>query len=236
MSFLKKIFSSFENNVLDLPFDMVLVDRESALARLDEASKAIDGVFPVILGAQKELVLLTENFRYSKQTFASIIQASNHISLSGWFKHRVLEDEDYYELPRGDWPEEDPHRMPLSLHCEHLTTQSLGTVVMGFVPVTHSWEVPAFLKYGGWNDCPCSHEHVAILKSWEEKYGAKIACISSDAVELTVSARPTTKEEALELAKQQFIYSPGIVFQGVETIENLAAHLMHSQVWYFWWD
>ncbi|MEN3327087.1 MAG: hypothetical protein V7638_1894 [Acidobacteriota bacterium] len=54
---------------------------------------------------------------------------------------------------------------------------------------------------------------------------------------LTSVARPaSTRDEALALAKQQFIYCSDIVHQGVGSVEALAATLFGATVWYFWWD
>ena len=49
-------------------------------------------------------------------------------------------------------------------------------------------------------------------------------------------AKPATKEEALALAWEQFVYCPDIVTQGTETVEVLAAALLNGPVWLFLWD
>lgn len=38
------------------------------------------------------------------------------------------------------------------------------------------------------------------------------------------------------LAKELYEYCPDIVDQGMGTITNLAALLMVSNAWFFWWD
>ncbi|HSG35259.1 MAG TPA: DUF4253 domain-containing protein, partial [Sphingomonadaceae bacterium] len=100
----------------------------------------------------------------------------------------------------------------------------------------HGWEVPAYLRWGGWNACPPPEVHVAALRSWNERYGAELVGISGDALNLRVSSRPQTKEEATELAFEQFYYCADIVDQGVGTIANLAATLEAQDWWFFWWD
>jgi len=75
-----------------------------------------------------------------------------------------------------------------------------------------------------------------LFKKWQNEYSAKVACVTGDVIEFTVENPPTTKEQALQLAEEQFIYCSDIVFQGVETIENLASTLLNSKVWYFWRD
>ena len=71
---------------------------------------------------------------------------------------------------------------------------------------------------------------------WDEKYGISLAGITADVIELEVQNPPTTKQQALQLAKEQFIYCPDIVYQGTQTIAALAAALLNGKVWFFWWD
>ncbi len=96
--------------------------------------------------------------------------------------------------------------------------------------------IPAFLKFGNWNDCPAPETHCAIHRHWFEKYGAEIIGLSSDVIECRVAKPPIDKNEAMELAMQQFAYCYDIVEQGTETIANLAGSLVNSNNWYFWWD
>jgi len=79
-------------------------------------------------------------------------------------------------------------------------------------------------------------EQVAVLRYWNGTYGAELVGASNDVLELRVARRPSSKEEALRLAQEQFWFCYDIVDQGVGTIENLAATLFVSDIWYFWWD
>jgi hypothetical protein len=40
----------------------------------------------------------------------------------------------------------------------------------------------------------------------------------------------------MELAQEQYDFCPDIVLQGTGTLEPLAATLMASDWWFFWWD
>jgi Domain of unknown function (DUF4253) len=51
-----------------------------------------------------------------------------------------------------------------------------------------------------------------------------------------VAVRPKTREEALALARDQYVYCADNIDQGVRTYSALAAALMESDWWYFWWD
>src|SRR5262249_45979334 len=97
------------------------------------------------------------------------------------------------------------------------------SVVIGLVPVNHSWEVPAALSFGGWNECPDATSQVAVLRYWNQIYGAELVGLSGDVMELETAKKPSSKEEALKLAQEQYWFCYDIVEQGVGTIENLAA-------------
>ena len=96
--------------------------------------------------------------------------------------------------------------------------------------------IPALMSFGGWNANPPPEYHVAALRSWHERYGARLISLTGDVMELRVERRPETREEALELAREQYAYCNDIVDQGVGDLAGLAATLMVSDVWYFWWD
>src|SRR5262249_54328128 len=98
------------------------------------------------------------------------------------------------------------------------------------------WEVPAILNFGGWNECPDASVHVTMMKRWSEKCGAEVVGMNGDVVEMYAAQPPTTRDEALKLANEQFLYCNDIVIQGTQTIEALAAGLLGNNLWFFWWD
>ncbi len=95
----------------------------------------------------------------------------------------------------------------------------------------------AILGWGDWNACPRPEEHVAILRHWRSRYGARLHAISTDTLELVVSDPPTTFANALVLAREQYAYASDIVDQGEHSsVGVLAAALVGSPHWHFWWD
>ena len=75
----------------------------------------------------------------------------------------------------------------------------------------------------------------AITKYWYEQYGAVPAVITHDVLEMSVDE--TVKEEkAMQLALEMYGFCPDIVDQGCEEVGVLAATLVKSKTWYFWWD
>ncbi len=121
-------------------------------------------------------------------------------------------------------------------HKNILTNQPYDTVVLMLVPTALAWEVPAYLLVGLGEQLHAPHEHAAIHKFWYEKYGAEIITSTSDTIEMLVAHPPTTAEDALELAQQQFAYAPNIVNHGIGKTSALASQLKNGTTWYFWWD
>jgi hypothetical protein len=167
----------------------------------------------------------------------ALIELARQIDVEQWLEERAGEDPEYYEIEQAAWPEDD--QLPntsITAHCDVLTHEPYPQVIITVLPASEAWMAPCYLKIGNWNDVPKAEEHAALFKYWSEKYGATVACIADDVIEMTVSRPASTREAALELAKQQFVYCADIVHQGVGSVEALAATLLGATVWYFWWD
>lgn len=108
-------------------------------------------------------------------------------------------------------------------------------LVLAELPVRHPWEVFACVPFGGWNACPRGEEQMAVAKYWYEKYGAVPAVITRDVLEYDLPA-PVRREQAMELAMEQYAFCPDIVDQGCESVGYLADSVATSTKWYFWWD
>ena len=222
---------------MTFPFKVHRVPGNEALAKLRELDTAGEG-FPIILGDAEKFERIVETFEMNgDRTAEELIDDSLEINPARWFEERQASDPEYYDIQEGEWPDDDSET-PQSLmsHLDLLTGTPLSEVYIAMVPAAESWQVPCYLRVGGWNACPNADEHAAIFRYWGEKYGAKVACITDDVIEMIVTRPPTTKEGALELAKEQYLYCADIVDQGTESIEVLAAALLNARVWYFWWD
>ena len=139
--------------------------------------------------------------------------------------------------PIGEWPADAQIAMApgLTLASES-GGKPLGKVHILLIPTSEGAAVPAYLRWGGWNECPAPEYHVVALRSWHERYGAELVAIGGDVIELRVKRRPADRAEALALASEMFTYDEDIVSQGTLTLSVLAATLMASDWWFFWWD
>lgn len=219
---------------MNFQYELVKVSGEQALNTYEALKNSAD-VIPVILGDEDDFAMLTESMEYVTESIEQLLEQAEDMDALEWFEKRQAQDSDYYDLTHGEWHIHVP-TTHLSAHLDILTGEPKAEIYIALVPTTDAWKIPAYLKIGGWNDCPTAAEHAAIFKYWQHHYGAKVACIAGDVIEMEVERPPKTKEDALKLAEQQFIYCPDIVYQGTETIAALASTLLNGSAWFFWWD
>jgi hypothetical protein len=194
------------------------------------------GYWPVVFGEPENLERITELFDSEHiSSTAEILAQAAALDVQEYFKQRAKELSG--EHAHGPWPASIQPLSEFSLPRPVLSSEEFHpTVDIGLVPVAHCWDVPAYLSIGGWNDCPYAPKQVAVHHYWNQVYGAEIVGYSGDVIEMRVARRPASREDALKLAYEHYLYCYDIVDQGVQTIENLAATLLASDIWYFWWD
>jgi hypothetical protein len=201
----------------------------------DQATQT--GYWPLIVGSYDHLEALIENLTVrGKYSPAEIVLAGTQLDLLAWLIQRPAEDLDFYTAPRGYWPEIAPSKNHCCIYRDVWSGEPLNELLLALVPTVCGWQSPAFLKFGGWNDCPMPEVHVAFMARWQQLYGAEVVAIVGDMVEFAVERPPRDRDSALQLAHEQFLYCTDIVYQGSLTLEDLAATLENNHVWTFWWD
>lgn len=77
----------------------------------------------------------------------------------------------------------------------------------------------------------------AVLRSWEDRFGATLLALGADSLALLVTRPPRTREQALAVAAEHHALCPDTVMQGTHTLEAAAEDLLeHPDLWSFWWD
>lgn len=216
--------------------------------------------WPVLVGAEEDLNALREQVQFSDfGTTEEIIDRGLAFDGIQWFnqEHEELIDEllefggqlysasaeeslggreEFRGISRGPWLGESSPRHGFSIPTDVVTGEPLPRVHLALVPTTTCWHIPAYLRFGAWNECPQPEEHVGLMKFWQRCWGPEVVGITHDVVEMSVGNPPLNKVEALKLAKQQYLYCKDIVDQGTQTLESLAACLLGDTSWFFWWD
>jgi hypothetical protein len=217
------------------PFERVETSGERALATWQELRTAGRGA-PVVLGDDESTARLTSAFDPTSADSGTVAD-----TLSKAERVRYPEDlaaPGAQPPPLGEWPAQiEPLPGPgLTVAYKIGSAVPLQKVHIGLFPTNDWTTVPAHLRWGGWNDCPEPEIHVAALRSWRDRFGAELVGLGPDVMNLRVGRRPKTRADALELAREQYLYCNDIVDQGTGTLSRLAAALMADDWWYFWWD
>jgi hypothetical protein len=138
----------------------------------------------------------------------------------------------------GEWPDTISSKLrtmyawPLS----YRSARAGQMLILALLPTTSCWHAPAWLKFGNWNSCPEPAVQVRLLEHWYEQYGAEVVGIAENTIEFHVGNPPTDNARALHLAYEHFAYCPDRAEENVKMIATLAALLVNTNAWYFWWD
>ncbi len=134
-------------------------------------------------------------------------------------------------------PEADAPCLCALLRYELVDEEDQGEMLLLQIPTNDPADIPAYLPFGGWNDCPDAETQLAFTHYWREKYGAIPAALDgADCLEFLVERPVTDPVEAKNLAVEQFAFCSDLPFQVFEDVEQLAEFIHQSRQWYFWWD
>jgi hypothetical protein len=197
------------------------------------------GLYPFVIGDTEELGRIEEAAEFYEQDPTAIIAASFDIKVAEWIAERRKDAEESgfsCDERLGEWPGNISEKGSIGLHKDVLSGKIKPEIYLGLAKIEKPWHLPAVLKYGAWNECPDAQVHCAFHRAWQERYGAEITGMSGDVVECLVANPPTDRKAATVLAWEQYWYCADIVEQGCGSVSSLAATLLKSSYWYFWWD
>jgi hypothetical protein len=175
-------------------------------------------------------------------------QADAAAVLRGVWDFYVDPDDDPREIEvLGSLPEEFPGLAPAS--ADPLTDAELTAAILmirparlGLVPASRPSDVLSLTGFDGLtNRYQQPAEFTAVLRSWEERFGALLVSVGFADVRLLVT-RPPRSRRAAELAAAEIsimcdefwpIERPGTAFRGVSEI---ADYIKDAPYWGLWWD
>ncbi|WP_283137662.1 DUF4253 domain-containing protein [Rhizohabitans arisaemae] len=76
----------------------------------------------------------------------------------------------------------------------------------------------------------------AVVRSWEERFGARVVAVGFNCLELSVAAPPVTTRHALHVAAEHWAFCPENLVQGPGTLAGYAEEIRNRNTWSFWWD
>ncbi|MBO2452704.1 DUF4253 domain-containing protein [Actinomadura barringtoniae] len=76
----------------------------------------------------------------------------------------------------------------------------------------------------------------AVVRGWEDRFGARVVAMGFNTLELSVAAPPVTVRHAVHVAAEHWAFCPDILFQGPGTLAGYAEEIRGKTHWSFWWD
>jgi hypothetical protein len=109
--------------------------------------------------------------------------------------------------------------------------------VIGLIPARHGYEVPGLLSWKGAvnYDLDGAH-HVAVLRYWQQRYGAELVTLTRDHIELLVARPPRDPATMVRVAYEMLSYCPDVDVLGTGVVAVLANEVVPHRRWSFWWD
>jgi hypothetical protein len=106
---------------------------------------------------------------------------------------------------------------------------------IGLVPAQRPADVLARLGWLGAVNSRETEDITAVLRSWEDRFGARLLEVGFADIRLLVSRPPCTLEAALPIAAEHFAFSDE-AHRGLRHVDQIARAIVGNPFWDFWWD
>lgn len=142
---------------------------------------------------------------------------------------------DSFEAFTGLAPPMEPVEDPVAAAAGSGLAERRSHLVL--VPATRPADTVAVLRWRG----TCNYHDdasglAAVLRSWEDRYGAVLVMIDFMTLWLSVAAPPYTPDECRAVAAEHFAFCPDVDSEDPRPLREYAATLAGNRTWRFWWD
>ncbi|MFB7618498.1 DUF4253 domain-containing protein [Kitasatospora sp. NPDC056181] len=115
--------------------------------------------------------------------------------------------------------------------------QGRAALRIGLIPAGSGADA---LSACGWSG-PVNHENdtgkiAAVLRSWEQRFGARVVAAGFDTLHLSIAAPPAGIGQARLVAAEHLALCPDNILQGTGTLTAYAECLVGADSWMLWWD
>jgi hypothetical protein len=110
-------------------------------------------------------------------------------------------------------------------------------MLLGLAPADRPADVPAAAGWTGmcnsWDDVA---EVSAVLRSWEDRFGAVLVRMHRSVLELAVAAPPWSRQDCERVAAEHVAFTCDDDSPTPKTLRQHAQSLSGARQWWFWWD
>ncbi len=108
---------------------------------------------------------------------------------------------------------------------------------VALVPVRRGADVLAALGWSGAaNHVSRTAGLAAMLRSWEDRFGARVLRLGPDRLDVSVSAPPHDPLHAAAVAAEHWTFCPDRVLQDSGNLADYAREIRGRRNWSFWWE
>jgi hypothetical protein len=107
---------------------------------------------------------------------------------------------------------------------------------IGLVPASRPADVLPRLGWQGACNGRTPVEIAAVLRSWEDRFGARLLEVGFAAIRLLVARPPQTLRAAQQVAAEHFAFSDEAGRTGLRGVTEIAPALVNNPFWDVWWD
>jgi hypothetical protein len=76
----------------------------------------------------------------------------------------------------------------------------------------------------------------AVVRSWEDRFGARVVGMGFNTLDLSVAAPPVDHDHAVHVAAEHWAFCPDNIVQGAGDLTGYAEQILGRHAWSFWWD
>ena len=106
---------------------------------------------------------------------------------------------------------------------------------IGLVPAARPADILPRIGWAGASNHRTASELAAVLRSWEDRFGARLLEVGYDEIRLLVSRPPQTLEAAFRIAAEHFAFADE-AHKGPRYVGEIANVIVNNPFWDFWWD
>jgi hypothetical protein len=111
---------------------------------------------------------------------------------------------------------------------------------LGLVPASRPADVLPLIGWSGFAPGTDGSLSLAtVLRSWEDRFGARLLDVGFAEIRLLAERPPRTHEAAQRLAAEQFVFCDECTLAGkvgLSDVSSITAGLVNTPIWGFWWD